>query len=210
MTSEFATIAPAQDRRVRRTRAALMRAAVALVAERGTAAVPVSDIAEAADVSRQVVYQQFGDRDTLLLQAAFELVREELLAHVVDDSRTPTGRPTALAMARHFAEHRAFYRAMLTSSSAFALNKSLAGLMLPANRQLIQQASGGQLDQHMVEDLAIFLTGGGAALVNTWVVDGEDPLDPEEFSDRLMLTVTAVTTAMGRPTTMTHDEEQRR
>ncbi|MFD0487807.1 helix-turn-helix domain-containing protein [Saccharopolyspora spinosporotrichia] len=54
---------PVRDRRVRRSRAALMRAAVELVTERGTAAVTLSDIAEAADVSRRVVYQHFGDRD---------------------------------------------------------------------------------------------------------------------------------------------------
>jgi AcrR family transcriptional regulator len=46
---------PALDRRVRRSRTALMRAAVALVTECGTAAVSLSDVAEAADVSRRVV-----------------------------------------------------------------------------------------------------------------------------------------------------------
>lgn len=33
----------------------------------GTAAVPISDVAEAADVSWQVVHPHFGDRDTSLL-----------------------------------------------------------------------------------------------------------------------------------------------
>ncbi|MFI1212945.1 TetR family transcriptional regulator [Streptomyces sp. NPDC020802] len=39
--------------------------------ERGTSAVALSDIAEAADVSRKVVYQPFGDRDTQLLEAVW-------------------------------------------------------------------------------------------------------------------------------------------
>jgi AcrR family transcriptional regulator len=67
------------DRRARRSRRALMRAAVALVGERGSTNVPVSDLAEAADVSRQLVYQQFGDRDTLLLEAALDLATDELV-----------------------------------------------------------------------------------------------------------------------------------
>ena len=79
---------PARDRRVRRSRAALMRAAVALVSERESTAVTVSEIAEAADVSRQVLYQQFGDRDALLLEAALDLVRRELLRRLAD-SRAP-------------------------------------------------------------------------------------------------------------------------
>lgn len=68
-----------QDRRVRRSRAALMAAAVRLVSERGTSDIPVTDLAEAADVSRRLVYLQFGDRDTLLTEAAIDLVRRELL-----------------------------------------------------------------------------------------------------------------------------------
>src|SRR5690242_18028723 len=116
-----------------------MRAAIALVSERGTAAVALSEIAEAADVSRQVVYQQFGDRDTLLLAAALDLARQHLLPAV---QHAPSGTPQrapALALARHFAQHRAFYRAILTSSCAPALDKALTGLLIPLNRQVVQQ-----------------------------------------------------------------------
>jgi AcrR family transcriptional regulator len=68
-----------QDRRVRRNRAALMAAAVRLVSERGTTALPVADLADAADVSRQLVHLQFGDRDALLVAAATDLVERELI-----------------------------------------------------------------------------------------------------------------------------------
>lgn len=186
MTFELPAIAPARDRRVRRSRSGLMRAAIAVVAERGTAAVAISDIAEAADVSRQVVYQQFGDRDALLLEAALDLARRELLPRIADAPHAETGRARALAIARHFADHRPFYRALLTSSCAFALNKALTGLFIPVNRQAIHQLHGDRLDARAVEDLATFLTGGWAAFVNTWVIEGADPLDPEEFTDRLM------------------------
>jgi hypothetical protein len=45
---------------------------------------------------------------------------------------------------------------------------------------------GERLDPDMADALATFLTGGGAAIFNTWVIEGEDPLDPEQFTDRLM------------------------
>ncbi|WP_410611723.1 TetR/AcrR family transcriptional regulator [Amycolatopsis sp. lyj-109] len=193
MTDDWTTEAPAKDRRVRRSRAALMRAAVELVSERDSTAVPVSEIAEAADVSRQVLYQQFGDRDTLLLEAALDLVRRELLDNLPDDT-TPDGeRASMLALGRHFAAHRQFYRALLTSSSSFALNKALTGLFLPINRQHIARLLGRRLDARGVEDLAAFLTGGAAAVVNTWVIEGPEPLDPEEFTGRLMRIRTVVT-----------------
>lgn len=181
----FEAIAPVRDRRVRRSRSALMRAAVALVAERGTAAVAISDLAEAADVSRQVVYQQFGDRDTLLLEAALDLARRELMPHL-ETAPGLDGRGRALAVARHFAGHRVFYRAILTSSCAFALNKALSGLLIPVNRQSVRHRYGQRLDPRTTEDLATFVTGGAAAFVNSWVIEGDDPLAPEEFAERLM------------------------
>lgn len=125
MEFELAAATPAKDRRVRRSRAALIQAAIALVTERGTAAIPISDIAAAADVSRQLVYQHFGDRDALLLEAALDLARTELLPRFADVA-SPEGRERALALTRHFAEHRVFYRAMLNSSSAYALTKALS------------------------------------------------------------------------------------
>src|SRR5262245_49685676 len=109
-----------------------MAAAITLVTERGTADVPVSDLAEAADVSRRLVYQQFRDRDTLLLEAALDLARRELLPGVTDGD----GRGRALALARHMAAHRAFYRALLTGPCAFALGRALSGLFMPVNRHV--------------------------------------------------------------------------
>jgi AcrR family transcriptional regulator len=174
------------DRRVRRSRSALLTAAVALVAERGTANVPVSDIAHAADVSRQLVYQQFGDRDALLLEAALELARRELLPRVSDASEAMSGRGRVLAAARHFAEHRSFYRAMMTSACAFALNEALSGLLTPVNQQLVRRMSPLPLDPDLAADLTMFVTGGWAAIITTWVIEGEDPLDPEALASRLL------------------------
>jgi AcrR family transcriptional regulator len=196
---------PVQDRRVRRSRAALMHAAITLVSERGTAAVSISDIADAADVSRPVLYQHFGDRDTLLLEAALDLAARDLLPRITGTAPAEP-RQRALAVARHFADHRAFYRAMLMSSSGFALNKSLSGLLIPVNRLLVQQLSGSTLDPEGAEDLATFLTGGGAAVINTWVVEGADPLDPEAFTDRLMRMMPIATAGLRRPPTTPHTE----
>ena len=176
---------PARDRRVRRSRAALMAAAVAVVTERGTADVPVSDIAEAADVSRRLVYLQFRDRDTLLLEAALDLARCELLPGVTEEAGD--GHARALAVARHMAAHRPFYRALLTSSCGFALSRALNGLFLPVNRELVRRVYG-----EAQEDLAAFLTGGWGDFVHTWVVQGPDPLDPEAFTDRLLRTASAL------------------
>ncbi len=169
---------------------------MALVAERGTTAISISDIAEAADVSRQLVYLQFGDRDALLLEAALALAGRELLPQLRDAPEESTGRSLALATARHFADHRSFYRAMLTGSCGFALNRALNGLLIPVNRQLAETMLGESVEQAAADDLATFLTGGGAAIFNAWVIEGGDPLDPEQFADRLMRMLSILTGAV--------------
>jgi AcrR family transcriptional regulator len=174
------------DRRVRRSRAALLRAAVAVVSERGTSSVAVSEIAEAADVSRQLVYQQFGERDALLLEAALDLVRTRLVEPAAEAEGDPTDRARVLAMAEHFASHRPFYRAMLTGPCAYRLNRALIELISPVNERVVRQLFGEHLPAGVVADLALFLTGGAATVVNAWVVEAPEPLDPEAFTDRLL------------------------
>jgi len=205
MELELAAASPAKDRRVRRSRASLIEAAVALVTERGTAAIPISDIAAAADVSRQLVYQHFGDRDGLLLEAALDLARTELLPRFAEAAEGPE---RARAMTRHFAEHRAFYRAMLNSSSAYALTKALSGLIIPVNRRAMDAHFADGHDPQQLDDLAAFVTGGGAAVINAWVTDGDDPLDPDDLADRLIGLLGIITAAV-RPTTASDVPEQK-
>jgi AcrR family transcriptional regulator len=201
MKFDLAPSAPVKDRRVRRTRAALTRAAVALVTERGTAAVPLSDIAAAADVSRQIVYQHFGDRDTLLLEAALDLVRTELMPRLAEtdpETAPPNARDQVLMMTRHFAQHRVFYRVMLNSSSASALNDALGGLFGAVNRRAFQEHFAGKFDPQQIEDLTVFVTGGSASIVNAWVTADDDPLDPEDFADRMVGLAGLVTAALSQ------------
>ncbi|MER5267259.1 TetR/AcrR family transcriptional regulator [Actinosynnema sp. NPDC002837] len=181
------------DRRVRRSRSALLGAVVALVSERGTTNIPISDLAEAADVSRQLVYQQFGDRDALLTAAALNLVETGLLPDVTGAADPSDEHARALIAARHFARHRPFYRAMLTGPCAYRLNVALSGLLSPFDRELVRRMPGVPQAPDVLDDLTAFVTGGWAAVVNTWVVEGPEPLDPEAFAERLMQVFSVIT-----------------
>lgn len=169
-----------RELRAVRSRAALFAAAVELVSGRGSANVPVTDLAEAAGVSRQLVYLHFADRDALLVAAAIDLARRELVFG------EESGRAAVLATARHFAAHRAFYRALLTGPCAFALTTALTDLLAPGNRQVVRALFGDQVPAATADDLAVFVTGGAGALINAWLLGDEDPLDPEELTDRLV------------------------
>jgi AcrR family transcriptional regulator len=177
----------------------MMRAAVELVSAQGTSNVTVSRIAEAADVSRPLVYQQFGDRDSLLLAAALDLAERELVPLAKADPTAPGQRDRILAGARHFAQYRSFYRAMLTGPCGYALVKAQTELLVPFNQRIVHQMPGGHRDPDLVADLAGFVTAGAAGVFNTWIVEGDDPLDPEAFTDRLMRMLTAINAATKSP-----------
>lgn len=182
MNVELSEDSGIQDRRVRRTRSALLSAAVRLVSEQETADVSVTELAEAADVSRRMLYQHFGDRDALLVAAAVELVRQELLPRLPQDLEA---RATTLVLARHFAEHQRFYRAVLSGSCAHAATRTVCGLFRPYNTASARQMFG-EIDERAVDEIAGFLTGAMAMALAEWLIDSVGPLDPEEFTARLL------------------------
>ncbi len=175
------------DRRARRTRASLFGAAVRLVTERGTTAIPISDLAEAADVSRQVVYQHFTDRDGLLLECVIDLMNRELIPRLVAEVSVPQPSADAIALASvgHFAEHRPFYRALLTGSCAHAVNGVLADLFRPFHRRLVADRLGDDVEPELAEALTTFLTAGDGALIGEWVITAPDPLVPAVLAARI-------------------------
>ncbi|GGT00220.1 TetR/AcrR family transcriptional regulator [Streptomyces chromofuscus] len=184
-----------RDRRVQRSRAALLSAAVRLVGERGTTALSATELAEAADVSRRVLYLHFGDRDGLLIAAAVELVTRELLPQLppnLDDTRT------ALAVSRHFAERRPFYRPLLTGSCAYAAIRTVVSLFRPHSLAGARELFG-DLDDRAVGEVADFFTGAMAMALTEWLVDGPTPPDPDGFAERLLRIQSLLAGARGGP-----------
>ena len=172
---------PTRDRRAQRTRAVLMRAAIDLVSSRETAAITMSDIAEAANVSRKAAYQQFGDRDALLLQTALDLIRRELLPAL---ESLPSGPERVKANARHFAEHRSFYRPVLLSACGLPLSRELAHIFAPITHESLAIRFGETLSAAAIADLTTTYVGGSMALLITWLVEDPEPLDPVDFTER--------------------------
>ncbi|PJK20440.1 TetR/AcrR family transcriptional regulator [Mycolicibacterium goodii] len=172
------------DPRVRRSRAALFEAVIELTCRHGSTDLTTAAIAEQAGLSRQVVYQHFGDRDALVVAAALDLLRRELLPEIAEHiSMTPRDR--ALATARHFAARREFYHAVLAGPCSVAFSRGLTELHLPVNQALVRTIFGEGYDPQIAEDLAVYLTGGGIAFLTKWVVESAEPLDSEQFVDRL-------------------------
>jgi hypothetical protein len=77
---------------------------------------------------------------------------------------------------------------MLTGSCSYAMTRTLNSVFAPFNQRLL----AADLDGATAADLAMFLAGGAGAVINDWLVDGADPLDPDELADRLRRLMSAL------------------
>ncbi len=83
---------PPKDPRVRRTRQALKQALIALVEDRDYDGISLTDVAKAAGVARQTIYDHYDNKDALFEEVLLDLVRmvysDENLPKLVEHLRT--------------------------------------------------------------------------------------------------------------------------
>lgn len=170
----------AGDRRVRRSKTALLAATIQLISERGSTEVSVTELAEVADVSRRVLYQHFGSRDALIVAAAADLLSRELIPHLPPNLDT---RESTVVMAGHMAANRSFYRAILTGSCSYATARAVSQLFSPFATTDARESFG--LDEELASEVGDYFVGATVTAIATWLADGPDPLDPEEFAYRM-------------------------
>lgn len=109
-----------EDRRVRRTRAALRRALVELVVERGYDRVTVRDVLDRADIGRSTFYAHYRDKDALFA-SCFEDLRDDLERELsLLEGASQGGRPAdpvkpISVIFRHAHRHQQIYRAVGTT-----------------------------------------------------------------------------------------------
>ncbi|MCX4098375.1 TetR/AcrR family transcriptional regulator [Nocardia sp. alder85J] len=168
---------------MRRSRAALFAAAVRVVSERGTTAVPVTDVADAADMSRQALYLHFQDRESLFVAAAIDLIERELFPQLARGGDAE-GRELTLLAAQHLARYRAFYRALFSGPCAYPLKQAVIGLVRAA-RALDGRVWGG-VDLNNPDAITTFLVGGVFAVFGQWLVDSDGPADPQQVTEQLL------------------------
>ncbi len=117
------------DRRVQRTRQLLQDALLALILEKGYAAITIQDILDRANLGRSTFYAHYRDKDDLLV-SEFEHFRrmfEEYDAHAATDKPKPRGsRPSpSLAFFRHAGEQHELYKAIVGKQGGEVVQKYL-------------------------------------------------------------------------------------
>ena len=126
-----ASVQPAPDRRVLRTRQALRQALVSQVRERGFDVISVGDLCAAANITRGTFYNHFGDKEQMLrafedeVLAGLDVFQERMAALSLKDLARTVARkkplPLLVQMFDYLRSEGDFLDAMLHGDSGFTL-----------------------------------------------------------------------------------------
>ncbi|KRE33208.1 TetR family transcriptional regulator [Mycobacterium sp. Soil538] len=177
------------DPRAERVRGRLRDAAFAMAHERPVDEITVGDLVARADVSRQVFYRHFRDRDDAV---AYAFTRAFTDAVAVDRS-DPRARITDLfAFA---AQHGAMYRNIVPSVVTQHVVTTFRAALLPACEQIAAQGMAvlAAIAPLPAEAVTRFLVGGLMEVLRSWM---EDP-DPTDLTTRVQAALDTIDALLG-------------
>ena len=179
------------DPRAERVRARLRDAAFALAHEHPVDQLTVGDIVARAEVSRQVFYQHFRDRDDAVAYA-FTVAFASATADIAGD---PSAR--ILALFDFAAEHRAMYRNIVPSAVTLRVVAAFRAELAPACEEIAAEGTPAVTTVAGLTPDAVsrFLIGGFIEVLRSWM---EDP-DTTDLRSRVTAALDTVRALLGIP-----------
>lgn len=192
------------DRRVARSRRAIMAAFERLVMERPVSKITVSAVAREADVDRKTFYQHFGSIDGVLDEMARSIVarvldvveaaREGPEVDALRDERALGAFFSALAEA--LSENLALNRRLLESVPPERLLGHLADHLARGIRE--RGLTSPEVDERTFDYCLAFELGGIVAALRAWSL-GDDSAPPEEVTRVMRTLASSGVRGLGRP-----------
>ncbi|MEH3142314.1 MAG: TetR family transcriptional regulator [Mycobacterium kyogaense] len=177
------------DPRAERVRARLREAAFAMAHERPVDEITVGDLVTRAQVSRQVFYRHFRDRDDAV-NVAFTQAFADATTDRHSDPRTRITDLFAFA-----AEHRAMYRNIVPSTVTQHVVTMFRAALLPACEQIAAQGMAvvSTIAPLSAEAVTRFLVGGLMEVLRSWM---EDP-DATDLAARVTAALDTIDALLG-------------
>jgi len=181
----------AEDRRVRRTRAALQAALMALMTEKGYESTTVQDIIDRANVGRATFYSHFADKKTLLV-SRIEDLRSALVERQRQPTRRPNGQPAhfafSLAMLEHAAANAQVWKAISESEGGAFVLRRIHDMLADLVRSELGWLGLTRGSFHR-EMLVQHITGAFMGTMLSWIDDGAKlpPAELDEIFRRLVM-----------------------
>ena len=160
------------DRRIVRTRRALLAALNELVLSQSYASIRVEDILRRAGIGRSTFYQHFDGKDDLLTQAMSGLL------DVLADSVETNANPRLMEILEHFWENRRFAGAILSGDAGALVHERLR------LRMLERLSTRLPLGEARIRARAV--SSGQLAVLRAWLT-GAEPATVEQLEKELRL-----------------------
>ncbi|MEW5809900.1 MAG: TetR/AcrR family transcriptional regulator [Actinomycetota bacterium] len=177
------------DPRAERVRARLREAAFAMAHEQPVDAITVGDLVARAQVSRQVFYRHFRDRDDAV-SYAFTQAFADVAAGRPSDPRTRITDLFAFA-----ADHRAMYRNIVPSTVTQHVVAEFRAALLPACEEIADQGMAvvATIAPLSADAVTRFLVGGLMEVLRSWM---EDP-DATDLAARVQAALDTIDALLG-------------
>jgi AcrR family transcriptional regulator len=151
------------DRRVVRTRQAIVEAVTRLIFSKGVASVSMASVADAANVGRSTLYEHFKNKDELLAASIAPLF--DALAHgcvAIDDD------PEILSLVTHFWGGRAFAPSMLQGRAGQVIRRIMIDSF---ERALVRHAASTKkrISTTQTRLAAIYMAQGTIGILLDWL-----------------------------------------
>ena len=178
-----------RDRRIERTRQAILGAFRDLVLTRGYDAISVRDIVEAAGVGRSTFYEHFDDKDDLFRASLHPLLT--VLAEAIGDGHDLERLQMVIA---HFGQNRRLARVMLAGSARRLMSRFLAEEL---ESRLADAAGGAHGSKPLIplNLVAAHLAEAQLGLIESWML-AKNPCASETLAHALSVSTRASALAL--------------
>jgi len=158
------------DRRIQKTRNAIIEAFVDLMAEKNFEQITINEIAERANVNRGTIYLHYVDKHDLLEQC-IEMHLDQLFQKCPPggDTDSFSSKDAMLRMFEYLEQNALFYSTILTNKGIPAFRKRLLDM---ATNSLNEQIYKGNIHQNIRNEVLVqFLASAGVGVIEWWITN---------------------------------------
>ncbi|ANY66194.1 TetR family transcriptional regulator [Paenibacillus sp. BIHB 4019] len=171
------------DRRVLKTREAIMKAFIALMAEKNFEQITINEIADRANVNRGTVYLHYVDKFDLLDQCIeVHLVQLQQKCLPNEEATSFTSKELLLQTLEFLEEHAFLYSTLLTNKSIPAFRSRMTELMF---QQLGENIDMSEMNKDRNKEvLKQFLVSAAIGVLEWWITRSM-PYPAKEMAEEL-------------------------
>lgn len=169
------------DRRVRKTRALLLKGLIQLMKEKDIKDISVKELSDLIDINRGTFYLHYNDIYDMLAKIEDELFLEfnEFLDHnLAEEGTILSPYSTLLDLFTLLNKHRDLAQVMIGTHGDLAFVNRLKGLVEERLRHLFETAHSASNYEYYYP----FIVSGCVSVIETWL-NHPSPLTPEEMAD---------------------------